>query len=103
MWAEPEDRLSGNSQQDGVAVKFKKLLLAFGEGPYVDRPLRFNAHPVQRGLVRDRRDDEIPGILKPDKSTVEQMVDTRRQEQTVLTVETFFIRGISPRFAVARQ
>jgi hypothetical protein len=69
---------SGNSQQDGVAVKFQKLSLAFRKAPNADRPLRLDPHPTQRRLVRDRRDDERSGILKPNKSAVEQMVDTGR-------------------------
>ena len=61
-------------------MKLKKLSLAIGKGTDVGGPLRFEAHPLQGRLVGDRRDDEISGILKPDKSAVEQMVNTRGQE-----------------------
>jgi hypothetical protein len=35
---------------------------------------------LQGRLMGDRRDGEISGILKPDKSAVEQKVDTRCQQ-----------------------
>ena len=61
-------------------MKLKKLSLATSKGTHVGDPFRFEAHPLQGRLVGDRRDDEISGILKPDKSAVEQKVNTRRQE-----------------------
>jgi len=79
-WAKVASTSSGNSQQNGIAVKFEKLPLAFGEGPDIDHSLRFNTHPLQGRFVGDRRDDEVAGILKPDKSTVEQMIDAGRQQ-----------------------
>jgi hypothetical protein len=70
---------SGNSQQDGFAMKFKKRSLAFGEGSDIDRPFSFHAHSLQGGLVRDGREDKSSGILKADKAAVKQMVNARGQ------------------------
>src|SRR5260370_858088 len=47
------------------------------------------------------RDDEIARILEPDEAPVEKMVDARCQEQTVLSVQPFYVGGVSPRFAMA--
>jgi len=61
-------------------MKFKKLSLTISKRTDVRDPLRFEIHPLQGRLLGDRRDNEISGILKPDKSAIEQKVNTRRQE-----------------------
>ena len=61
-------------------MKVKKLLLAVSKGPDISQSFCFDTHPLQRGLVRDWRDDEISGILKTDKPSVEQMVDAGCQK-----------------------
>ena len=67
------------------------MSLALGKGPYIDWPLRFDAHSLQGRFVRDWRDYEISRILKSDESTVKQPVDAWRQEQAVFAVEALFI------------
>jgi hypothetical protein len=41
--------------------------------------------------MRNRRDDEFPGIFEPDESAIEQLVDTGRQEKSVFTIKSLFI------------
>ena len=63
----------------------------------------FDAHPLQRWPVCDRRDDEIAAILKPDEPAVKQVVDTGRQKQPIFAVQSFRVVRVTPRFAVARD
>jgi hypothetical protein len=42
--------------------------------------------------VGDRRDDQLAGILEADEPSIKQMIDTRREQQAVLTVESLLVR-----------
>jgi hypothetical protein len=51
----------------------------------------------------DWRNDKRAVVFKPNEPTVEQMVDARRQQQSVLTVQPLVVGRIAPRLAVARN
>lgn len=40
-------------------------------------------------------------IVESNKPPIKEVIDTRRQEQSVLAVEPFFVRRVTPRLAVA--
>jgi hypothetical protein len=50
--------------------------------------------------VRDRRQNQCSVILKADEAAVEQVIDTRRQQQAILAIQSLVIAGIPPRLAV---
>ena len=62
---------SGNLQQNTVSMIVEELPLTFGERPNVDRPTCFDPHLLQGRSMRYWRDNEIAGVLKPDKAPVE--------------------------------
>jgi hypothetical protein len=95
-WASP-----GRPRQDRIPMEVEKPALSLGETAHVDHLPGLNAHPLQRSVMRDRRDYEITGVLETDESSVEQVVNAGRQQQTVLSVQAFLVRGIAPRLAMA--
>jgi len=76
--------------------------LAFAEWADIDNAISLYAHPVQGMMIGDWRDDEPTVVLEADKSSVEQVIDARRQQQSILAVQAFFVVRVSPRLAVAR-
>jgi hypothetical protein len=82
-------------------MKVQIRSLPFGEVTDVDRTSRLDSHPLKRGKMRYRRDDETAGMSKVDESAVNQVIDAGGQEQAVFTIEAFFVGCIAPRFAVA--
>ena len=61
----------------------------------------FDPHALQRRLVRDRRHDQRAVVLEADEAAIEQVIDTGRQEQAVLTVQPLSIARVAPRLAMA--
>jgi hypothetical protein len=51
-------------------VKFEIPALALGKPADVHYPPGLDPHPLERGKIRDTRDDQITGILKPDEASV---------------------------------
>src|SRR5712664_2448520 len=51
----------------------------------------------------DWRNDQSAVVFKPNEPTIEQMVDARRQQQSVLTVQSLLVGRIAPRLAMARN
>src|SRR5260370_27706762 len=51
----------------------------------------------------DWRNDKSAVVFKTNEPTIEQMVDARRQQQSVLTVQPLLVGGIAPRLPVARN
>ena len=70
-------------------------------GPDIDNAISLYAHPVQRGSMCDWRDNQPTAVLEADETSIEQVIDARRQQQAVLAVQAFLVARISPRFAVA--
>ena len=73
-------------QQDGVPMVVQELPLSLGERADIDDTPRLNAHPVQGGLVRDRRHNQRAGILEADEPAVEKMIDGGREQKAVLAI-----------------
>jgi hypothetical protein len=59
-------------------MEVEKSPLALGESANVEDVLRFDVHALERRQVRDRRDDEVAGVLESDEGPVEQVVDAGR-------------------------
>ena len=49
--------------------------LPVGKPAHIDDAPRLDAHAFERRQVRDRRHDQLPGILEPDEAPVEQVID----------------------------
>ena len=49
----------------------------------------------------DGRNDEPAIVFEADKTTVKEMVNARRQEQSILAIQSFFIGGVPPWLAMA--
>jgi len=80
---------------------FQKRALPIRESTNIDRHPDRNAHPFQGRQMGYWGHDEIAVIVKADEPTVEQVIDARRQQQPILTIEPFIIGGIAPRLTVA--
>jgi len=65
--------------------------LTAGELANVHRIRCVDAHALERWPVRDRRNDELARVLKTDESAVEEMIDARREQQSVFAVEPLFV------------
>lgn len=73
-------------------MELQEVLLTLGKAPDICHSLHINPHSLERRLMCKRRDYQAAVILEPDESTIEKVIDRRRQEQAVFTVESFFIR-----------
>src|SRR5215813_1125563 len=91
---------SDGLQQHTVPMKIHELLLAAGEPSHVDDLCDVDSHALQRQPVGNWRDYESSGVLKADESAVEEMINARRKEQPVLTVEPLLVGRIPPRLTV---
>jgi hypothetical protein len=52
--------------------------------------------------VRHRRHEQPAVGFERDEAAIEQVIDRRREQQSVLAVEALGVAAIAPRFAVAR-
>lgn len=84
-------------------MKIEELLLTAGEASHVDSNCGVDAHSLERRTMRDRRDDERDVVFEPYKSTIEEVINSRGQQQSVFTVESFFVVRVAPRLAMARD
>ena len=84
-------------------MKIKECFLPAREPTYIDWLSNIDPHPLQRRAVSNRRDDEPSVVLEANKTSVEEVVYARRQEQTVFTIEPFFVCRIALWLAVARD
>ena len=90
-------------QQHGVPVEIQELLLAAGEPAHVDDLCGVDAHSLKRGTMSDRGNDEPAVVFEADEAAIEQMVDARRQQQSVLAVQSLLVGRVAPRLAMARD
>ena len=67
-------------------MKVQELFLPRGEAADVDDIGRVDPHPLQRRRVSHRGHNERAVVLKPDEAAIKEMIDARRQEQSILTV-----------------
>ena len=73
-------------------MEVQEALLTFGKASDVSHSLHRDPHLLERRLMCNRRDYQGAGILEPDKSTIEKVIDGRRQKQAIFAIESFFIR-----------
>jgi hypothetical protein len=86
-------RLRGLSphQEHRAEVKVEESLLAFSEAANIYHSLNLDAHALERSSVCNRGDNKAAVILEPDESTIEKVIDRRRQKQAIFAVEPFRI------------
>ena len=82
-------------QQHRVPMEVEVRPLPLGEPAHVDDALRLDPHAFERRQVRDRRDDQIPGVLEADDAPVEQVIDAGGKQQSVLPVEALVVPGVA--------
>jgi len=60
--------------------------LAAGEPAHIDDRRGIDAHSLKRRTMSDRRNYKPPIVFEANEAAIKQMIDTRRQKQTVFTV-----------------
>ena len=83
-WTSPQS-------QNIVAVIIEKLPLAVGEGSHLGPMIDLNAHPLKGCSVGDRREDELTVPFERDEVLVEQVVNCRRKQQSVLAAQPLVV------------
>src|SRR6266581_4734059 len=94
---------SDRFEQHVVSVEIEKLLLTACERANIDSPDRIDPHALKRWLMCNRRNNQPPVVFKAYEATIEQVIDARRQQQSVLAVQSFLIRRVAPRLTMARD
>jgi hypothetical protein len=84
-------------------VEIEKLLLAACERANIDGLSRIDSRALKRWTMRNRRNNQSPAILKPYETAIKQVIDARRQQQSVLAVQSFLIGRVAPRLTMARD
>jgi hypothetical protein len=84
--------LSANSlKQHSIPVEFEESLLPARKPSHVHDINGAYTHPYERRAMGDGRNDEPSIVFETDESTVKEVVNTRRQEQPVLTIQSLFV------------
>ena len=84
-------------------MEIKKFPLTACERANIDRFGRIDAHSLKRGVMRNWRNDQPSVVFKANEAAIEQVIDARRQQQSVLAVQAFLIGCAAPRLAMARD
>jgi len=84
-------------------VKFQERFLPAGKSPHVHGIRGVDAHSFERRAMSHGRNDEPSVVFETDESTVKEVVNARRHEQSVLAVKALFVRGIPPGLAMTRD
>jgi hypothetical protein len=67
-------------------VKVQELPLAASEPSHINDPCGVDAHSLERGTMSDWRDYELSVVLKANEPAIEEMINARRQEQSIFAV-----------------
>ena len=73
-------------------MKIEECPLPARKATHVHRGVRVDPHPFEGWAMGYRRNDQSSVVLEADKSSVKEVVDTRRQEQAILAVQPLFVR-----------
>jgi hypothetical protein len=84
-------------------MEIEKLLLTACERADIYVLGRIDPHSLKRGVMRYWRNNQSPVVFKPDEAAIEQVVDARRQQQSVLAVQSFLIGRVAPWLTMARD
>jgi hypothetical protein len=84
-------------------MEIEKLLLTACERANIDGLGRIDPHSLKRGVMRNRRNNLPPVVFKADEAAIEQVIDARRQQQSVLAVQSFLIGRVAPWLTMARD
>jgi hypothetical protein len=95
--------MSSRHPQYILSVVIEEFPLPFREHAHIHLSVRLDPHLQQRRPIRHRRDDQVAAVLERDEAFVEEVIDRRRQQQSVLAVEALFIGAVAPRFGMARD
>jgi hypothetical protein len=82
-------------------MKVKEPLLPIYEVTNINRLGQVDAYTQQGWMVSHRRDDEPVVVFKADEASIEEVVDAWREQQTVFTIESLLVSGITPGLGVA--
>jgi hypothetical protein len=84
-------------------MEIEKLLLTACERADIYVLGRIDPHSLKRGVMRYWRNNQSPVVFKPYEAAIEQVVDARRQQQSVLAVQSFLIGCVAPWLTMARD
>ncbi len=73
-------------------MEIEKLLLTACESADIYILGRIDPHSLKRGVMRNWRNNHLTVVFKNDEAAIEQVVDARRQQQSVLAVQSFIGR-----------
>src|SRR5713226_2508016 len=76
-------------------MEIEKLLLTARERANIDGLGRIDPHSLKRGVMRNRRNNQPPAVFKADEAAIEQVIDARRQQQSVLIVPRWSRRAMA--------
>jgi hypothetical protein len=78
-------------EQDRIAVVIEESSLSLAKRSNIDRRPCLNPHFLQGLSMRYRRYNQPAFVFETDKSPIEQVIYRRRQQQSILAVQAFFI------------
>ena len=84
-------------------MEVEKLLLAACERANIDGLGRINPHSRKRRMMSNRKNNQPTVVFKADEAAIEQVIDARRQQQSILAVQTFLISRVAPWLTMARD
>jgi hypothetical protein len=80
---------------------FKILDLRFSKASPSPHEIEFPE--FRNNGIKPLRDNDASRVLEGDESSIEEVIDVRRQHQPIVAVKTLNIVGLAPRFHVARN
>ena len=89
------------AKKDRVSMVLEIAYLPVAERARCESRVHRYPHLLQRLLVCYRRDEQAPVVFERYETTVEEVIDRGGEKQAVVSVETFGVGCIPPRFAVA--
>ena len=78
--------IANSLEQHSIPMKIQELLLAAGEPSHIDNLCGIDAHSLEGGAMSGRRDYEFAVVLEANETAIEEMINARRQKQTILAV-----------------
>src|SRR5450755_5015968 len=84
-------------------MEIEKLLLTACERADINGPGRIDPHSLKRLVLSNRRNNQPPVVFKADEAAIEKVIYARRQQQSVLAVQSFLISRVAPWLTMTRD
>ena len=92
--------VSARPEENVLLMPLQVAPLTFSKYPHVNSVGGSYAHPLKGDCVSYWRNQKLAPAFKADETAVKQVVYAGRQQKTILSVKSLFIRTIAPWFAV---